>query len=204
MEVKAEKINPYDNERSKTQQVKEMFDSIARLRFHEPHDDLRNRQAVACPRSENAAQALAALNTRCSHRHRRPRPAPASQTQSASAHGIDLSPNTDCRAQAKAVDAGIAHKVNFMTGDCLTAVWSRNIRLHHRGLRVRNFEHLDAGYREMYRVLQPGAVLCVIELSTPIANRQATLQFLHSRIIPTIGRLDFHTACAPTAIFPKA
>ncbi|WP_289640840.1 class I SAM-dependent methyltransferase, partial [uncultured Muribaculum sp.] len=37
MEVKAEKINPYDNERSKTQQVKEMFDSIA------PAYDFMNR-----------------------------------------------------------------------------------------------------------------------------------------------------------------
>ena len=37
MEVKAEKINPYDNNRAKTEQVKEMFDSIA------PAYDFMNR-----------------------------------------------------------------------------------------------------------------------------------------------------------------
>ena len=55
---------------------------------------------------------------------------------------------------------------------------------------VRNFEHLQQGYKEMARVLKPGGMLCVLELSTP-ANRFIRwcydLYTLH--IIPWIGAL---------------
>ena len=98
------------------------------------------------------------------------------------------------RAQAKAVDAGIAHKVNFMTGDCLALPFgAETFDCITVAYGVRNFEHLDAGYREMYRVLQPGAVLCVIELSTPTSPIVKPLYNFYTRcIIPTIGRLVSH------------
>ena len=55
---------------------------------------------------------------------------------------------------------------------------------------VRNFEHLDCGYSEMYRVMRPGGILCVLELSTP-QNRLVRwfydLYTLH--IIPWAGSL---------------
>ena len=55
---------------------------------------------------------------------------------------------------------------------------------------VRNFEHLDRGYSEMCRVMRPGGILCVLELSTP-QNRLVRwfydLYTLH--IIPWAGSL---------------
>lgn len=195
MEVKAEKINPYDNERSKTQQVKEMFDSIA------PAYDFMNRMMTFGIDKLWRARAVKMLR-RHSPRlildvatgtgdlalllHRKLNPHQLT--------GIDLSPNMIARAQAKAVDAGIAHKVNFMTGDCLALPFgAETFDCITVAYGVRNFEHLDAGYREMYRVLQPGAVLCVIELSTPTSPIVKPLyNFYTRRIIPTIGRLVSH------------
>ena len=65
------------------------------------------------------------------------------------------------------------------TFDCVTVAYG-----------VRNFEHLDQGYLEMYRVLRPGGVLCVIELSTPTSPIVKPFYRLYTRfIIPTMGRM---------------
>ena len=54
---------------------------------------------------------------------------------------------------------------------------------------VRNFEHLEQGYKEMYRVLKRGGVLCVIELSTPRNPFiHALYNFYTRRLIPLFGR----------------
>ena len=55
---------------------------------------------------------------------------------------------------------------------------------------VRNFEHLAQGYREMARVLRPGGMLCVVELSVPQSRLVRPFYELYTRrIIPVIGRM---------------
>ena len=192
MEVKAEKINPYDNNRAKTEQVREMFDSIA------PAYDFMNRAMTfgidKCWRAKAVRMIkayapktildvatgtgdLAIKLARTLH--------PEKIT------GIDLSKGMIAIGEKKVAEAGFDNIINFVAGDCLKLPFNEaQFDCITVAYGVRNFEHLDQGYREMYRVLRPGGVLCVIELSTPTSPIVKPFYRLYTRfIIPTMGRL---------------
>jgi demethylmenaquinone methyltransferase/2-methoxy-6-polyprenyl-1,4-benzoquinol methylase len=58
------------------------------------------------------------------------------------------------------------------------------------GFGVRNFENLDIGLKEIYRVLKPGGVLAILETSQPEKFPMKQLfKFYSKYIIPTIGGL---------------
>ena len=54
---------------------------------------------------------------------------------------------------------------------------------------VRNFENLDRGLQEMYRVLVPGGHLVILEFSEPTLFPVKQLYALYSKIvIPAVGK----------------
>lgn len=58
------------------------------------------------------------------------------------------------------------------------------------GFGVRNLADLDAGLREMARVLRPGARLVLLEFTTPPRQPFRSLYFFYfRRVLPAIGRL---------------
>jgi demethylmenaquinone methyltransferase/2-methoxy-6-polyprenyl-1,4-benzoquinol methylase len=55
---------------------------------------------------------------------------------------------------------------------------------------VRNFEHLDAGLKEMYRVMRPGGKLAILEFSHPQQFPVKQLyKFYFRYILPALGRM---------------
>ena len=53
-----------------------------------------------------------------------------------------------------------------------------------------NFENLDKGLKEMYRVLKKGGALCIIELTTPVCFPMKQLFKIYSHtILPMYGRI---------------
>ena len=195
MEVKAEKVNPYDNQRSKTEQVREMFDSIA------PAYDFMNRMMTFGIDKLWRRRAVSMLRRRSPQHildvatgtgdlalllHRRLHPDRIT--------GIDLSEGMVALAQKKAEKAGVDAHIRFMTGDCLELPFAQEVfDCVTVAYGVRNFEHLDEGYREMHRVLSRGGILCVIELSTPVSPLVKPFYNLYTRhIIPAVGRLVSH------------
>ncbi len=193
MEVKAEKINPYRNDsRPKTEQVRDMFDSIA------PAYDFMNRAmtfgvdrrwrskavamiAAAGPRTIlDIATGTADLAIKL-----------ARELNPDHVTGVDLSEAMIEIGRRKVAEAGLGQKIDLRQADCLDLPFDDNtFDCVTVAYGVRNFEHLDRGYREMLRVLKPGGTVCVIELSTPTSPIVKPFYKLYtSTLIPAVGRL---------------
>lgn len=196
MKQQVENIKPYHEQGSKTEQVRDMFDSIA------PAYDFMNRAMTLGIDRWWRHVAVGRVA-----RHLQDYPIPrlldvatgtgdfAIQLQrsvaSAVVHGIDLSQGMLDVARRKVEDRGLQDAITFEQGDCLALPYDDDsFDAVTVAFGVRNFEHLDRGYSEMCRVMRPGGILCVLELSTP-QNRLVRwfydLYTLH--IIPWAGSL---------------
>ena len=190
-----EGIKPYGDDGSKAEQVRVMFDSIA------PAYDFMNRAmtlgidkwwrraavkrvkrhlaSVAAPHVLDVATGTGdfALQLR--------RGVAASRVE-----GIDLSEGMLAVARAKVDHSGL-DGITFTQGDCLALPYDdASFDAVTVAFGVRNFERLDAGYAQMFRVLRPAGMLCVVELSTP---RSRLVRFFYDlytlHIIPWVGSL---------------
>lgn len=190
---KVEQVTPYaDQATAKTEQVRQMFDSIA------PAYDFMNRAMtlgidiwwrklavkrlkrirpdaildVATGTGDFAIQ----LNESLHPQH---------------ITGIDLSQGMLDVAHRKVMARGLEQAITFEQGDCLNLPMpDETFDAVTVAFGVRNFEHLQQGYQEMARVLKPGGMLCVLELSTPtnpVIRWFYDLYTLH--IIPAIGSM---------------
>lgn len=192
MEIKAEKINPYDDTRCKTEQVQEMFDSIA------PAYDFMNRamtfgidklwraKAVKLIKKHNPESILDVATGTGDLAIKLAR-----SLKPKTITGIDLSQGMIEIGRKKVEEAGFSQIISLQQGDCLSLPFEdAQYDCVTVAYGVRNFERLDAGYREMLRVLRPGGMLCVIELSTPTSVVVKPLYRFYTRcIIPLVGRL---------------
>ena len=189
--ARVEQVTPY-GEGAKTEQVRQMFDAIA------PAYDFMNRAmtmgidiwwrrlAVKRLRPLKPSQILDVatgtgdfaiqLNSSLHPQH---------------ITGIDLSQGMLDEARRKVKEKNLGNAISFEQGDCMALPMAdESFDAVTVAFGVRNFEHLQQGYQEMARVLRPGGMLCVLELSTP-TNRLIRwfydLYTLH--IIPWLGSL---------------
>lgn len=192
MDYKAEEIKPYNEETDKTTQVREMFDSIA------PAYDAMNRTMTVGIDRWWRRVAVKMLR-RYPHRHILDVATGTGdlallldeRLNPDQIIGVDLSEGMLRIAREKAVKRNAQRRILFEVQDCLSMDFDDNsFDVVTVAYGVRNFEHLEAGFREMYRVLRPGGALCVIELSTPerFPFRQL-YKFYTYTFIPFIGRL---------------
>lgn len=108
-------------------------------------------------------------------------------TEGSCVTGIDLSEGMMKVGREKIKAARMCATLEY--GDCEALEYPDNTfdRIS-VGFGVRNFEHLDIGLKEMYRVLKPGGKLVILELSVPsnpIIRWCYKLYFLN--ILPAIG-----------------
>ena len=190
--MKAEEVKPYDPNAAKTGQVREMFDSIA------PAYDVMNRMMtfgidtiwrrkavdmVGAYKPRRVLDVATGTGDLAFLIHERLKPE--------SLLGIDLSEGMLAVARQKAQERGVSDSVSFAIEDCLSlSLPDKNYDAITVAYGVRNFENLAQGFAEMYRVLSPGGVLCVIELSTPEHFPMRQLyKFYTYTIIPLVGRI---------------
>lgn len=198
-----ETVTPYKTKETKKEQVKTMFDRIA------PRYDLLNRVLsfgidvywrnrairelkkyhpeqiidVACGTGDFSLAALK-LN-------------PQKIT------GIDISVEMLEKGNKKIREKHLENKIEFMAGDSENLQFAANtFDACTVAFGVRNFENLDKGLKEIYRVLHPGAPISVLEFSSPKQFPVKQLyHFYFSTILPFAGRLLSKDAKAYTYLY---
>lgn len=190
---RVEQVTPYGSDGSaKTEQVRQMFDSIA------PAYDFMNRamtmgidiwwrrlavQRLKRKKPSTVLDVATGTGDFAIQLHQSLHPRHIM--------GIDLSQGMLDEARRKVKEKGLDNDISFEQGDCMAlTMGDETFDAVTVAFGVRNFEHLQQGYREMARVLKPGGMLCVLELSTPtnpLIRWFYNLYTLH--IIPWIGSM---------------
>ncbi|KIO46631.1 MULTISPECIES: bifunctional demethylmenaquinone methyltransferase/2-methoxy-6-polyprenyl-1,4-benzoquinol methylase UbiE [Sanguibacteroides] len=121
--------------------------------------------------------------------------------------GADISENMLTVAREKAKERKLTEQLDFRYGD------SENLEFPDNtfdavtvAFGVRNFEHLEKGLTEMYRVLKPGGKVVILEFSTPERFPMKQLyRFYFKRVLPWIGGIVSGNRKAyeylPTSVF---
>ena len=170
MAYKAEKILPYQQEEKKSVQVRRMFDAIAQDYDRLNHimtfggiDKRWRKTAIRLVGEKNPRRILdVATGT-----------GDLALSIYKTLHpeqivGIDLSEQMLSIARTKANNAGISGEITFECQDCLNLSFAdASFDAVTVAFGVRNFEDIQRGVNEMFRVLAPEGVLMVLELSTP-------------------------------------
>lgn len=187
-----ETVKPYEAERSKKEQVSEMFDNIA------PKYDLLNRVLSLGIDTIWRKKMIAQLKDLQPKRILDVATGTADvalQTEKTlkpdHIRGVDISKEMLEIGREKIAKRGLSETITLDLGD------SENLPYENDSFDavtvafgVRNFENLEKGMREMNRVLRPGGKLVVLEFSRPtIFPFKQLYNFYFKNILPTIGRL---------------
>lgn len=192
MAVRPEDITPYGDSRAKTDQVREMFDNIApaydRLNrlMSLGLDGRWRRKAVAMVAAHSPAAIVDIACGTGDFAISLARAIPGARVR-----GVDLSEGMVAVGREKTARLGLDGRISLATGDCLgeSGIADASTDAVTVAFGVRNFADLRAGYAAMRRMLRPGGMLCVIELSTPGSPLVRPFYNIYTRgIIPLLGR----------------
>ncbi len=104
--------------------------------------------------------------------------------------GVDISEGMLEVGRKKMTARGLNNIIEMRSGDSENLPFSdNNFDAVTVGFGVRNFENLEKGLIEIYRVMKPGAMLVVLEFSKPVRFPFKQIYNLYFKIIlPKIGR----------------
>lgn len=185
-------VTPYnDQQRSKKQQVEEMFDNIAHR-----YDFLNHLLSLGIDISwrKKAVKEIGKVNPKTILDVASGTGDFAFQALSLKPDkiiGFDLSEGMLKYGRQKAIEMKVDNVVEFVKGDSEKMPFADNtFDAMTVGFGVRNFEHLTVGLAEMHRVMRPGGRVAILEASNPpnaIIRWFYSLYF--SNIVPFIGKL---------------
>ncbi len=192
MNYPQEDIKPYNSDENKGKQVEKMFDNIASAYDKLNHTlslgiDKRWRKKainylkpfapkkmmdVATGTGDFAIQAYKML-------------------QPDELLGTDISEGMMNVGRGKVNKLGLSEKIKFKKEDCTSLSFPNNsFDAITVAFGIRNFENLDKGLKEMYRVLNSDGHLVILELSEPEQFPMKQLYSIYSKVvIPTLGKL---------------
>lgn len=126
--------------------------------------------------------------------------------------GVDISEGMMDLGREKVKEAGFDNVIFFMKDDSTALSFdNESFDAVTVAYGARNFENLEAGIKEMCRVLKPGGHLMLVELTTPPRFPMKQLFWIYAHtVMPLIGRLVSHDDSAYTYLprsmeaFPQA
>ncbi len=192
MDYEQEGIKPYTNESGKTEQVEQMFDHIApaydklNRRLSWNIDQRWRKRAITLLAKHQPKQIIdVATGTGdmaigC-----------AQQINAEHITAIDLSEEMMAHGREKTAALGLDGKITFQREDCMALSFNdEQFDAVTTAFGIRNFEHLEQGLREMYRVLKTDGHLCVVELTRPVSFPMRQLFWIYAHtILPVYGRM---------------
>ncbi len=192
MAYKQEVIKPYTAEGRKDEQVEQMFDNIAHS-----YDLLNHALSLGIDRGWRRK----AIDTLGQHHPQTMLDIAtgtgdfamlaAERIKPQSIIGADISEGMMQVGREKVEKAGLSHVITFQREDCTRLSFpDHTFDAVTVAYGVRNFRDLDAGLREMRRVIRPGGHLLIVELVSPPRLPMKQLFWLYSRVVmPLVGRI---------------
>jgi demethylmenaquinone methyltransferase / 2-methoxy-6-polyprenyl-1,4-benzoquinol methylase len=106
-------------------------------------------------------------------------------------YGVDISEGMLEVGRKKLIERNLVGKIELLKADSENLPFEENkFDAVTVAFGVRNFENLEKGLREIFRVMKPGAKLVVLEFSRPRAfPMKQAYNFYFKLILPRIGRL---------------
>lgn len=186
-------IKPYETEKTKRQEVEEMFDGIAK------HYDLLNHVLSVGIDKSWRRKSVGMLEEATSQQRLQEILDVATGTgdlaicvqraTGSKVTGTDISSEMLKIAESKVKKEGLEGDISLFTADATKLPFSSNrFDAVTVAFGVRNFGDLDAGLAEMQRVLKPGGLVVILEFSRP-SNRlfRVVYDFYFKNILPLIG-----------------
>ena len=184
-------VTPYNDTRSKKEQVEEMFDNIAHRYDFLNHllslgiDIIWRKKAVKFIGTIQPKKILDVASGTGDFAFE------ALSLNPEKVIGFDLSEGMMNYGRAKAKQQNVANIIQFIKGDSEKMPSADNeFDAITVGFGVRNFENLEAGLKEIYRVTRTGGKVAILEASMPQNTIiRALFSLYFGKIVPIIGKM---------------